>query len=86
MSADKLQILSCSEETNSWTRKGNATWQGKTFYYKFAYIEGDGYEIIAIDPVGEWTEEEIAEFDEWRDSLDSFGGVLDDLTFEIDNK
>lgn len=79
----EIKIISVSEETNAWTRKGTATFEGKQFYYKFAYAEEYGYEIITIDPEGEWSAEEIEKFEEWRDNHDNFAGYLDDLTFEM---
>jgi hypothetical protein len=79
----EIKIVSVSEETNAWTRKGIATYKGKDFYYKFAYAEGEGYEVIAIDPEGKWTREEMEEFQEWQESQPDLPGLLDDLTFEI---
>ena len=78
----EIKIVSVREETNAWTRKGTATYKGKDFYYKFAYAEGEGYEVIAISPEGKWTEEEMEEFQEWQESQEDFAGLLDDLTFE----
>lgn len=77
-----ITIISVSEETNAWVRKGNAAWRGLIFYYKFSWVEGDGYEIITIDPSENWSAEEIEEFEEWRENHEDFAGYLDDLTCE----
>lgn len=78
----EIKIVSVSEATTAWIRKGLATYKGKDFYYKFAYAEGDGYEVIEISPEGKWTREEMEEFQEWKESEPDFAGLLDDLTSE----
>lgn len=83
MSDTEIKIESSREEVNAWVRNGYA-WRGKVrFYYKFAWAEGEGYEIISIDPEGTGTEEERAEFFRWYQEQEDLGQVLDDLTYEI---